>query len=648
MTKSLKLLYIEDDHLTQSATMEILSPLFGEVLVASNGKEGLELYRSASPDLIITDLLMPVMNGLEMISIIREHDHNTPIVVCSANDESQYFIQSIRFGVNGYALKPIDITSCLNTLKLVTEALYLKRTVDMQKVLMEQYMEVTNKSSIVSKTNPDGFITYVNDLFCEFTGYSCDELLGQSHHMFSHPDMDKKIYSDLWYTIKTEKKMFQGILKNINKQGKTYYSKTTIIPLFGVNSEINEFIALHSDVTEMMRPSQQLHDYLQTCGTNPTIVLIKIEGFNHLETFFGNRAGEAIEEAFIQQFFEKLSSLTDQARIFAIGGGNVVIATGVCDPIQLTDNLKQLQENIYKSVVDIQGIEYDVAVIISFSNGKNALEDARSGINYLEKTSNHFINAYGFYEQMKIEAKQNLDMLQQIKHALDNQRIISYFQPIVDNESGEIVKYESLVRMIDDDHNILTPYYFLEISKKGKFYSRITQMVIQHSFEALSRTTKKISINLSIQDIEREDTRTMIYKTLELHKDQASRVVFELLEDETIGDLRTVKTFIQQVKTYGIKIAIDDFGSGYSNYQRLMEYQPDILKIDGSLIKTVHKDPYVQSVVESIIRFARENNMKTLAEFVEDESVYNFVKALGIDYSQGYYFGKPESIESVV
>lgn len=648
MTKNLRLLYIEDDQMIQSITMEILAPLFDEIFIASNGTEGLELYRSASPDLIITDISMPGMNGFEMISIIREQDNSIPIIVCSANDESQFFIQSIRFGVNGYALKPIDITSFLNTITYVAEGLHLKRTVDMQKVLMEQYMEVTDKSSIVSKTDPDGLITYVNDSFCTFTGYSADELLGKSHHILSHPDNDPKIYKDLWRTIKIDKKIFQKILKNINKQGETYYSKTTIMPLFDTHGEITEFIALHNDVTEMMRPSQQLHDYLQSCNNNATIALIKIEGFDHLEAFFGNHACEAIEMAFIERFYDQLNMITNKSRIFAIGGGNVVLASDKCDLFQFTSNLKQLQKEISKSVINIHGMEYDVEVIISLSNGKNALEDAHSGIRRLEKTSDHFIDANGLNGHMKIEAKKNLDMLQQIKHAVDNQRIISYFQPIVDNESGEIVKYESLVRMIDDNQNVLTPYHFLEISKKGKFYSQITQVVIRHSFAALLRTSKEISINLSIQDIEREDTRIMILETLKQHKDQAHRVVFELLEDETISDFSVVKTFIHEVKAYGVKIAIDDFGSGYSNYQRLMEYQPDILKIDGSLIKTIHKDPYVQSVVESIIRFARENNMHTLAEFVEDETVYTFVKSLGIEYSQGYHFGKPEPVESIV
>jgi EAL domain-containing protein (putative c-di-GMP-specific phosphodiesterase class I) len=100
------------------------------------------------------------------------------------------------------------------------------------------------------------------------------------------------------------------------------------------------------------------------------------------------------------------------------------------------------------------------------------------------------------------------------------------------------------------------------------------------------------------------------------------------------------------VKAYGVKIAIDDFGAGYSNYERLLEYQPDILKIDGCLIRDIDTNSYSYSVVKSIVTFAQEQKLQTIAEFIENETIYNIVKELGVDFSQGYYFGKPEPLNS--
>ena len=114
---------------------------------------------------------------------------------------------------------------------------------------------------------------------------------------------------------------------------------------------------------------------------------------------------------------------------------------------------------------------------------------------------------------------------------------------------------------------------------------------------------------------------------------------------ESVKDFELIKTFIYDVKKLGVKIAVDDFGAGYSNFERLLDYQPDILKIDGCLIQNIETNSYSLSVVKTIINFAKEQNIKTIAEFVENEAIFNILNELGVDYSQGYYFGKPEALE---
>ena len=170
-------------------------------------------------------------------------------------------------------------------------------------------------------------------------------------------------------------------------------------------------------------------------------------------------------------------------------------------------------------------------------------------------------------------------------------------------------------------------------------------MVLKNSFAALKLTDKDISINLSAIDIEQKGIREEIFALLEQYRDDAHRLVFELLEDENIKDFSIVRSFVSKVKSYGVKIAIDDFGSGYSNFERLLEYQPDILKIDGSLIKNIQEDAYSLSIVKTIVSFAKEQNLQIVAEFVENEHIYKILSQLGIDYSQGYYFAQPMPLQ---
>jgi EAL domain-containing protein (putative c-di-GMP-specific phosphodiesterase class I) len=231
-----------------------------------------------------------------------------------------------------------------------------------------------------------------------------------------------------------------------------------------------------------------------------------------------------------------------------------------------------------------------------------------------------------------------------IKDAITDSRIVSYFQPIIDNKTKKIVKYESLVRLIDAENKVLSPYFFLDTAKKSNHYLKITNIVLEHSFGVLKHSNFDISINISALDIEHRAMRDKILELLEENKQRANRVVFELLEDEAIKDFDLVKKFISQIKSYGVKIAIDDFGAGYSNFERLLDYQPDILKIDGCLIRDIETSSYSLSAVKSIVTFAKEQNLQTIAEFIENESIFNIVRDLGVDFSQGYYFGKPEPL----
>ena len=186
---------------------------------------------------------------------------------------------------------------------------------------------------------------------------------------------------------------------------------------------------------------------------------------------------------------------------------------------------------------------------------------------------------------------------------------------IINNKTKEVEKYESLVRLIDESGNVLSPFHFLNVSKKGNYYSKITQRVLENSFKILHTINTKLSINISARDIEKEQTRLQIFELLEQYKDDAHRIIFELLEDESIEDFNIIKNFIHTVKAKGIQIAIDDFGAGYSNFERILDFEPDIVKIDGSLVKNIEHDMFSRNIVETIVLFAKKQNIYHLQDF---------------------------------
>ena len=126
------------------------------------------------------------------------------------------------------------------------------------------------------------------------------------------------------------------------------------------------------------------------------------------------------------------------------------------------------------------------------------------------------------------------------------------------------------------------------------------------------------------------------------HPQVMQNITFEILESESISDYNAIKTFIDDMKKVGAKVAIDDFGSGYSNFEHLINLDIDFIKIDGSLIKNIHREPSAYNIVNLINTFAHESNIKTVGEFVENEEIYKTLQEIGVDYAQGYYFAKPE------
>jgi EAL domain-containing protein (putative c-di-GMP-specific phosphodiesterase class I) len=209
----------------------------------------------------------------------------------------------------------------------------------------------------------------------------------------------------------------------------------------------------------------------------------------------------------------------------------------------------------------------------------------------------------------------------------------------------QIEKYECLARIKTLDNKLLMPFEFLEISVKGKLYHQITRTMIRKSFQYFEDKDFEFSINLSIHDIDNEITYDYIIDSLRNYA-HPHKVVFEILETDKIENYEKLKDFIKVVKGFGCKIAIDDFGSGYSNYSHVLSLNVDYLKIDASLVKNILNDANSRVITQTIIDFAVNLNLKTIAEYVEDKESHELLDKIGAHYIQGYYIGKPK--ESLV
>ena len=236
--------------------------------------------------------------------------------------------------------------------------------------------------------------------------------------------------------------------------------------------------------------------------------------------------------------------------------------------------------------------------------------------------------------------------LEMLDYAIKNKLVKAYFQPIANTRNNEVEKYEALIRVVDRQGITHYPNSFLSIAKGARLYSKLSQEIFLQTLDVAKKNPLfDFSFNIELTDILDAQTSSFILKELRA-SNCAERIVFELVESEDLIGNEQVYHFFKLIKHEGAKIAIDDFGSGYSNYAYLMKLGVDIVKIDGSLVSNITTNSDHKRIVKSIINIMHDLGMKVVTEYIEDKEIYQTVVLLGADYAQGHFIEKSIGEES--
>lgn len=222
-----------------------------------------------------------------------------------------------------------------------------------------------------------------------------------------------------------------------------------------------------------------------------------------------------------------------------------------------------------------------------------------------------------------------------LKELIESDKLVCHYQPIINLQDASIHYYEALLR-IEDGDTVIFPDKILPDLEDSHLYSYLSKRVIEFNVKKLKENLNmKISINLSADDLLNDTVLALLAE----NADFADRLQIEILENKSV-DYFKLETSIQKLKMFGYKIAIDDFGAGYANISHLLNLSIDFLKIDGSLIKEVHHNRRAYTLVKALVRFCINNDIKVIAEFVENEQIVDVLKEIGVDYGQGWHFCK--------
>ncbi len=373
---------------------------------------------------------------------------------------------------------------------------------------------------------------------------------------------------------------------------------------------------------------------------NATYILFNIDNFNLISDFYGYIVGDYILEIVAKT----LSEMNTQTGVYRVNSNQfAMMLPQQMDFYSLKNYLSELSQKLHNQVIDYHKTMIYIDITMASTSSKNH-NDIFSKISM---ALNHAISnklPFWIYEDsMNFETiyENNLNLSVKIRKAIEKGNIVPYFQPIIDNKTGKIYKFECLSRLIDEDGIILSPIEFLTVARNIKVYSIVTKSIINKSFEVFQDLEYDFSINLSIEDIMNHEIYSFIIEKLRT-SNIGHRVTFELLETEGIDDFKKISRFITEIKRYHAKIAIDDFGSGFSNFSYLTNLDVDYIKIDGSIISNIDINKNSKIVTETIVNFAKKLGIKTVAEYVHSSTILAKVKALGVDYSQGYAIDKPQ------
>ncbi|MGM0534087.1 MAG: EAL domain-containing protein [Campylobacterota bacterium] len=375
-------------------------------------------------------------------------------------------------------------------------------------------------------------------------------------------------------------------------------------------------------------------------NTKMQLVLLDLIGFSTINNIFGTKVGDHVLQE-VAASLQHFSSLFYDAKLFRVGADQFGIVFFNKDETYLHEIADKAIHRLEDVPVYFEDVKVPITVNVGIATKEPHLINAQQCIKNLHTTFGQKVKIYDSSMDRSKENRDNIDIALKIKDAAENDGIKAYFQPIVDTQSKQIRKYEALVRLEDGD-SVISPFFFLDIAKKLKLYNSISHTVIAKSIAMIRQSGSEVAINLSIEDILESKYSRFLYNILQENRDIAHKITFEIVESEQIENYSQLLEFIDAIKPYGCKIAIDDFGSGYSNFEHLFHLDVDFLKIDGSLIKNLDTSRNSQMIVKTILTFAKDAGIQTVAEFVHSQKIDTIVSDLGVDFGQGFYYGKPE------
>ncbi|MEI6428876.1 MAG: EAL domain-containing protein [Pseudanabaena sp. ELA607] len=594
------ILIVDDEPRNFDVIEALLNEYDYELNYASSGQEALESLEILDIDLILLDVMMPDMDGIEVCEHIKAIPkyRPIPIIMVTALTAKEDLAQCLNAGANDFISKPLN-------------ALEMRARVQSMLRMKEQY----------------------------------DAL---------------QISLDRQSVLEAEKR---ELLENRNVElEKQVYARTAALK---AASDLIIHNAMHDPLTDLPnrrllleRIDQAIQRSHQLDSHGYAILFLDLDQFKIVNDSLGHIIGDQL----LISISEKLKKhLEDVYLVARFGGDEFVILleyiANIDEVIKITERiLSDFQVPLILNGGEIF-IDVSIGIVLGNKDYHQAADLLRDADMAMYKAKSEGRNSYKFFDaEMYVQAKKRFDLETDLRHAIDRQEFMVYYQPIMDILNGDrLIGFEALVRWQHPTRGMVSPMDFVTISEETGLIVALDSWVFQEACQQLAKwkttfvdaAALKMSINLSAQDIRNPNLLTDIDRILAKTGLDGKSITLEITESMLLDDINQTIDLLTQIKSRNIQVSIDDFGTGYSSLNYIHRLPADYLKIDRSFINQMQEASRNYQIVRTIIALGNQIGLAVVAEGIETSAQLEILRNLECEFGQGYLFSKPLSVQEI-
>ncbi|MBU1048689.1 EAL domain-containing protein [Candidatus Bipolaricaulota bacterium] len=440
----------------------------------------------------------------------------------------------------------------------------------------------------------------------------------------------------------------EGILTDIShlkRQEEELLHLATHDPLTGLHNR-REFNAIFE------RHLSRVRRY----GDAGALLWMDLDGFKQINDSLGHNAGDELLSSIAHRM---KATVRDSDVVARLGGDEFAVLYPNVDEAQAKLAAGRLLDAIRKHSVVIEGqilrSTSSMGVVLFPEHGNSASElflKADMAMYRAKASGRNRITMYSYSDEKVENPESRIDWLRVIREALENDSFVLYAQPILDLKTNRIVRYEILLRLRDQAGNLIPPGAFLDVAEQFGLSGDIDRWVLRKVMDVLGDASLgddlSFAVNLSPRSLTDPELLAMVTGKESLTIIGPVRLVLEITESAAIYNIHVAKDFLRTLRTQGYEFALDDFGKGFSSFYQLKNLDVDYLKIDGSFVRNLSKDPVDKHLVTAMVTLAGSLGKQTIAEFVEDEETLEILRSIGVDCAQGFYIGRPSPLDGIL